>query len=62
MLGNRYKLIVHNNGKVELFDIIADPAEKTDLAEDKPEVAEQIQQQLRDWQTSVLTSLTGADY
>ncbi|MFG0297662.1 MAG: sulfatase [Maioricimonas sp. JB045] len=62
MLGNRYKLIVHNNGKIELFDIVADPAEKTDLAEDNPEVAEAMQQQLRDWQHSVLTSLTGADY
>ncbi|QDU36355.1 Arylsulfatase [Maioricimonas rarisocia] len=62
MLGSRYKLIVHGNGETELFDITADPAEKTSLADEKPEVVDQMRQQLRSWQKSVLTSLTGADY
>ncbi len=65
VLDNRYKLVVHENedGRAqELFDVRADPAETTDLIESNPEVAKKLAQQLKDWQASVLNSLTGADY
>lgn len=67
MLGNRYKLVVHDGKSgaeplVELFDLKADPAEETNLAEQKPGVAREMQKELESWQHSVLTSLTGADY
>lgn len=67
MLGNRYKLVIHDgegdaDPKVELFDIRADPAEETNLAESEPIVVETMQTELRAWQLSVLKSLTGADY
>ena len=39
-----------------------DPAEEADLIETKPEIAKNLEQKLRDWQQSVLESLTGADY
>jgi arylsulfatase A-like enzyme len=61
-----YKLVIHEpksgDPKHELFDLLADPAEKTDLARKQPDVAAKLQGQLRDWQKSVLNSLTGADY
>ena len=64
MLDNRFKLVVDatkTSGR-ELFDVRADPAEKTYLIAAHPEVAQRLEQQLRAWQQSVLTSLTGADY
>ncbi len=67
MLGNRHKLVIHD-GKgdgepnVELFDLRADPAEETNLAESEPAIVKAMQVELRTWQQSVLRSLTGADY
>lgn len=68
IVGNRYKLIVHDGkdpeepARVELFDIRKDPAEEKDLAGEMPEKAEELGKELRAWQDSVLESLTGADY
>ena len=60
------KIVIHDqkNGttKVELFNLKNDPAEKTNLLEQKPELAKQLQEKLRQWQEGVLNSLTGADY
>lgn len=61
ILDNRYKLVVHD-GRRELFDVRDDPAETKNLLEDHPEIAEQLERQLRNWQKSVLKSLTAADY
>lgn len=63
-LGNRYKLVV-NGGKdtgIELFDIVKDPYETTNLAADLPAVTSTLKAQILNWQHSVLKSLTGADY
>ncbi len=61
-----HKLVIHDlrqgEPKIELFDLKADPAEKTNLLEQKPELAKELQSKLRQWQESVLKSLTGADY
>ena len=46
----------------ELFDLRADPGEKNNLMTSKPKIATTMQKQLRDWQESVLESLSGADY
>jgi len=66
ILAGRYKLVVAGRGGnesvSELFDLRNDPAEKTNLLDAKPEIARKLQTQLCDWQQSVLTSLTGADY
>lgn len=64
ILGNRYKLVVDAGGKStrQLFDVRADPNETTDLIEKNPDVALELGQQLREWQESVLTSLSGVDY
>ncbi|HCN76070.1 MAG TPA: N-acetylgalactosamine-6-sulfatase [Verrucomicrobiales bacterium] len=61
-----HKLVIHEQkggaAKVELFDLKADPAEKTNLAEKQPDLVKSLQSKLRAWQESVLKSLTGADY
>ncbi|MEO1980643.1 MAG: sulfatase-like hydrolase/transferase, partial [Fuerstiella sp.] len=65
LLGSRYKLLVRGLGDEEtheLFDVRNDPGEQHDLIASSPEIAKQLGHQLRDWQQSVLQSLTGADY
>lgn len=64
ILDKRYKLVVDGGKKpgLELFDMRADPAEKNNLIEDKPEIAGKLEKQLREWQESVLNSVREADY
>lgn len=65
IIDNRYKLVIHPKGKSEhseLFDLRNDPAEKKNLLESHPQIAKRLEKQLRDWQQSVLTSLTRDDY
>ncbi len=61
-----YKLVIQEakDGKPrsELFDLKTDPAEKRNLAKQHPELVQTLGQKLREWQASVLNSLTGADY
>jgi hypothetical protein len=47
---------------IELFNLKADPAEKSNLIDQQPDLASKLQTDLRNWQDSVLMSLTGADY
>ncbi|XZE52060.1 sulfatase family protein [Planctomycetaceae bacterium SH139] len=66
IIDQQYKLVIHElktgDVKYELFDLEADPAESHNLIADLPETAERLKTQMRDWQTSVLSSLSGADY
>jgi arylsulfatase A-like enzyme len=64
LLDNRFKLVIDGGNKsgYELFDIRHDPAETRNVIEQHRDVAERLAKQLRDWQKSVLNSLTGADY
>jgi arylsulfatase A-like enzyme len=67
IIDGRFKLVIHDGKKsaapkTEIFDLEADPAEKTSLTAQQPERVQQLQAKLRDWQQSVLKSLTGADY
>jgi hypothetical protein len=58
-------LVVHDqNGSVskELFDLNIDPGELIDLSKENPEIIEELEVKLLQWQESVLNSLTGADY
>jgi arylsulfatase A-like enzyme len=60
VLDNRYKLV---QGKgLELYDVREDRAESTDLAAREHARVESMQRTLREWQSSALRSLTGADY
>lgn len=66
IIDGNFKLVIHERKKgdprFELFDLQADPSEKTDLIQQQPATAEKLQTRLRQWQQSVLHSLTGADY
>ena len=66
ILAGRYKLVVEgrrgSESAKELFDLRNDPAEEDNLIESNPDIAEKLELQLREWQESVLNSLTGADY
>ena len=66
ILDGRYKLVVGgqsgSDSERELFDLHADRAEKNNLIETEPKIAKKLRQQLREWQQSVMNSLTGADY
>ncbi len=65
ILDHQYKLVVQGSsggGALQLFDLDRDPGEQHDLSSETPEVAAELQQELHDWQLSVLNSLTGADY
>lgn len=65
IVGNQYKLILKKSSKgtkSELYDLRKDPAEKNNLSDAEPEITNRLQQELKQWQDSVLKSLTGADY
>jgi arylsulfatase A-like enzyme len=66
IIDGRFKLVIHEDKAGEpareLFDLDSDAAETTDLSARQSLVADRLQAQLRDWQQSVLHSLTGADY
>ncbi len=64
-LDNTYKLIIREEDGQEireLYDIRKDPYETKNLIETNPEVASDLESKMKDWQSSVLNSLTGADY
>jgi arylsulfatase A-like enzyme len=67
IIDGHYKLVVHEQKKggavkQELFDLATDPAEKTSVFDQQPDIAKKLQSELHDWQQSVLQSLIGADY
>jgi arylsulfatase A-like enzyme len=60
-----HKLVIHEKKGmelIELFDLKNDAAEKNNLIDQQPGLARKLQAELRQWQESVLHSLTGADY
>ena len=66
IIDGHFKLVIHEQKKGEpkreLFDLQSDPAEKANLIDQQPATAEKLQGRLREWQQSVLNSITGADY
>jgi arylsulfatase A-like enzyme len=64
ILDNRHKLVIGpgDTPTVELFEIREDPAEQQDISGTNAELVNDLEMQLRDWQTSVLKSLRGEDY
>lgn len=61
---NRYKLVVKSRSKneAELFDLIADSAETTDLSRRLPEVFDRMLSSYQTWSESVDGSVAGEDY
>jgi arylsulfatase A-like enzyme len=59
---NQYKLHKRAADKYELYDITADPSEKTDLAAAHPELVGRMKAELETWLQSVRRSRNGDDY
>ncbi|MCG8586483.1 MAG: sulfatase-like hydrolase/transferase [Pirellulales bacterium] len=61
---NRYKLVVTGKKKsrAELYDLVEDPSEKNDLADERPEIVKAMSETLAKWQKSCQASASGADY
>ncbi|GAB5561080.1 MAG: sulfatase-like hydrolase/transferase [Synoicihabitans sp.] len=60
-----WKLIIHEDEdapEVELFNLDHDPAETVDLSDKYAARVRHLRSKLKNWQHSVLNSLTGADY
>ena len=62
MTDNQYKLVKPAPDKWELYDLIADRAETTNIADKQPEVVERMKAELEAWQLSVIHSWHGNDY
>lgn len=64
IVGDEKLVLQEARGKLqrELFDLATDPGETKNLADEHPERADELASQLKEWQTSVLQSLRGADY
>jgi arylsulfatase A-like enzyme len=61
-MDNHYKLHKLPGNKYELYDIVADISEKSDIAADHPQIVGKMKAELDDWQQSVLRSNKGEDY
>ena len=48
--------------QVMLYDIVADPKEKTDLSAEKPDITKAMRQALEAWRQSCRESCAGKDY
>jgi len=59
---NRYKIVRSGSESAELYDLLADPMERHNLAANQPERVRSMVEQMEAWQRSVELSLTGADY
>jgi arylsulfatase A-like enzyme len=64
IISGDYKLVIDGdeNTGVELFDLKKDSAERNNLANSQAAIVKKLQEEMRDWQTSVLNSLMEADY
>lgn len=61
--GDRFKLIRDlKQDTWELYDLLADPSEKSDIADQHPQVVAQMSRKLENWMASCDQSNEGADY
>ena len=60
IVSENWKLVSNADASyVELYDIVADPFEKTDLRKDKPDAVKQLLGQLEDWKETIPAKPTG---
>ncbi len=66
MVTNRFKLILDGESPsesgYELYDLQSDREEKINIADKYPKIVDEMKNEMKTWQESVLNSLTGADY
>lgn len=62
-VSHKYKLIGNENlQNFELYDLLSDPSEKSDVITEFPEVAKTLEAELKEWHRSVKSSSKGGDY
>ncbi len=62
-MNNRYKIYSNNKGEsFELYDIVNDKSETTDISEKYPNVVKELSEQLDKWRKSCANSNAGGDY
>jgi arylsulfatase A-like enzyme len=62
-VSHKYKLIGNENlQNFELYDLLSDPSEKSDIITEFPEIAKTLEAELKEWHRSVKSSSKGADY
>ncbi len=62
-IGNRYKIVSLDGEKTcQLFDLVKDPQEEHDLAEQHPEIVSRMRKGLEAWRHSCRESAQGKDY
>ncbi|MHC4880043.1 MAG: sulfatase family protein [Planctomycetota bacterium] len=60
IVDQNWKLLANrDHSYVELYDLVADPYEKTNLTQQRPEIVEQLQKKLTAWQTTLPPHPTG---
>ena len=64
LIGPQYKIVTQNitQGPFELYDLVADPHETTDLSTTQPAVFDRLKKDLLAWNESVESSFAGKDY
>jgi arylsulfatase A-like enzyme len=64
LIDNQYKLLTNDRRKdvFELYDLVADPAERHDLSGERTDVLTRMRQELRGWEAAVDASFAGHDY
>ncbi len=62
ILDGDLKLIIFDESGKELYNLATDPGERENVITAYPEIAERLEQQLNEWQQSVLQSLAEKDY
>jgi hypothetical protein len=48
-LRGRFKLVVTRGGKSELYDVVADPAERRDISASYPELTTELRDEIKGW-------------
>ena len=61
LIDDRYKLYI-NQDEVELYNLLEDPFETSDISNEKPEKVNEMKSQLNDFVRSCAESREGADY
>lgn len=60
---HQYKLYSSNGGKKwQLYDLLSDPSETSDIADQNPELVKQLATEFQEWRKSCENSDTGNDY
>jgi arylsulfatase A-like enzyme len=48
-LKGQFKIVITHGGRTELYDVVADPAERRDVSANYPELASQLRDELNSW-------------